>query len=233
MATDGVLGASWLPTDGYLDPVAAHLRAGRRRAPRRLQRLTPHAGDRDRRGARARRAACSTDRGDIECEVVVNAGGMYAAEIGRAGRRARADRADGARVPGHAAVPGARRSPADAARPRPPHLLPRGGRRAGDGRLRARSRRRGRSTGAARRIPPDFNGRLLEEDWDRFEEIVGAARMRVPAMEDVRGDEADQRAGGVHARRRVLPRRDRGARVLRRRRASARTGWPARAASAG
>ena len=22
-------------------------------------------------------------------------------------------------------------------------------------------------------IPADFNGRLLEEDWDRFEEIVG------------------------------------------------------------
>ena len=35
-------------------------------------------------------------------------------------------------------------------------------------------------------IPPDFNGRLLEEDWDRFEEIVAASRMRVPAMEDVR-----------------------------------------------
>ena len=35
-------------------------------------------------------------------------------------------------------------------------------------------------------IPPDFNGRLLEEDWDRFEEIVVNARLRVPAMEDVR-----------------------------------------------
>jgi len=34
-------------------------------------------------------------------------------------------------------------------------------------------------------IPPDFNGRLLEEDWDRFEPISLAARMRVPAMEDV------------------------------------------------
>ena len=22
-------------------------------------------------------------------------------------------------------------------------------------------------------IPPDFNGRLLEDDWDRFAEIVG------------------------------------------------------------
>ena len=35
-------------------------------------------------------------------------------------------------------------------------------------------------------IPPDFNGRLLEEDWDRFEEIVANARMRVPALEEAR-----------------------------------------------
>ena len=35
-------------------------------------------------------------------------------------------------------------------------------------------------------IPPDFNGRLLEDDWDRFEEIVVNSRKRVPAMEDVK-----------------------------------------------
>ena len=35
-------------------------------------------------------------------------------------------------------------------------------------------------------IPPDFNGRLLEEDWDRFEEIVDFARMRVPVLEEAR-----------------------------------------------
>ncbi len=34
-------------------------------------------------------------------------------------------------------------------------------------------------------IPPDFNGRLLEDDWDRFEEIVVNSRRRVPQMEDV------------------------------------------------
>ena len=36
------------------------------------------------------------------------------------------------------------------------------------------------------RIPPDFNGRLLEDDWDRFEEIVENSRRRVPQMEDVK-----------------------------------------------
>ena len=56
------------------------------------------------------------------------------------------------------------------------------------GRLRAGQR----AVGAARRRPragrdpADFNGRLLEEDWDRFEEIVGFARMRVPVLEEAR-----------------------------------------------
>ena len=36
------------------------------------------------------------------------------------------------------------------------------------------------------RIPADFNGRLLEEDWPRFEEIATNSARRVPAMEDVK-----------------------------------------------
>ena len=35
------------------------------------------------------------------------------------------------------------------------------------------------------RIPPDFNGRLLEDDWDRFEEIVENSKRRVPAMDEI------------------------------------------------
>ena len=34
-------------------------------------------------------------------------------------------------------------------------------------------------------IPADFNGRLLEEDWPRFEEIAANSRRRVPVMEEV------------------------------------------------
>ena len=34
-------------------------------------------------------------------------------------------------------------------------------------------------------IPADFNGRLLEEDWERFEEITVNARKRVPVMDEV------------------------------------------------
>ena len=61
---------------------------------------------------------------------------------------------------------------ADAARPRPARLLPRGRRRAGDGRLRAAVRSRSRSgRTASTRSLPDFNGRLLPEEWERLEEI--------------------------------------------------------------
>ena len=34
-------------------------------------------------------------------------------------------------------------------------------------------------------IPADFNGRLLEEDWPRFEEITENSRRRVPAMDEI------------------------------------------------
>ena len=60
-------------------------------------------------------------------------------------------------------------------------------------------------TGGLDRIPSDFNGRLLEDDPDRFEEIAENSKRRVPGDGRDQGDEADQRAGGVHARQRVLP----------------------------
>ena len=34
-------------------------------------------------------------------------------------------------------------------------------------------------------IPQDFNGRLLEEDWPRFEEIAANSRKRVPVMDEI------------------------------------------------
>ena len=35
------------------------------------------------------------------------------------------------------------------------------------------------------RFPRDFNGRLLEEDWPRFEEIARNSRRRVPVMDEI------------------------------------------------
>ena len=187
MVTDGVIGASWLPTDGYLDPsqLTYALADGARRGGCEISTHTRVTGIDVERGAVT---GVRTERGDIECEVVVNAGGMFAAEIGRLA---------GVRVPimpmAHEYLvtqPFRERDGAHVATMRDPdHLIyfreDAGGLVMGgyervsapwalqDG---------GRGLDA---IPADFNGRLLEEDWDRLEEIVANARMRVPVMENV------------------------------------------------
>ena len=232
MSTDGVLGASCLPTDGYLDPsqLTYALAEGAREGGCAIHTHTRVTGIDVARRARARRAdrarATSRPRSSSTPAACTRprSGGWPACACRSCRWRTSTS------SPSRSASATRQHLP-DAARPRPARLLPRGGRRAGDGRLRAPLARRGRcDDGGLDAIPPDFNGRLLEEDWDRFEEIVVNARMRVPAMEDVHGHAADQRAGGVHARQRVLPRRDRRARASSSPPASARTGWPARAA---
>ena len=186
MVTDGVLGASWLPTDGYLDPslLTYALAEGAREGGCDIHTNTRVTGI-DVRGGRVR--GVQTERGDIEADVVVNAGGMYAAEIGRLA---------GVRVP---LVPMAHeylvtqpfrdRNP-DEPLPtmRDPDLL-----------IYFREDAGGLVMGGYERhpapwaldeagvdaIPADFNGRLLEEDWERFEEITVNARKRVPVMDEV------------------------------------------------
>ena len=77
-----MLGASWLPTDGYLDPsqLTYALADGARRGGCAIHTGTRVTGI----GVRDGRVhGVRTDKGDIEADVVVNAGGMYAAEIGR------------------------------------------------------------------------------------------------------------------------------------------------------
>ncbi len=148
----GGRGAGALPADGHRRrarrlvapdrrlprPLAAHLRAGRRRPARRLRDPHEHAGHRDRRPRRPR-----ARRPDRQGRHRGRRGRQRRRDVRRgarpAGGRADPDRSLRPRVPRHAAVPRARRDPPpDHARPRPPDLLPRGGRRAGHGRLRAR-----------------------------------------------------------------------------------------------
>ena len=136
MSTDGVLGAAYLPTDGYIDPsqLTFALAEGARRARRRDRH--EHARDGDRRRARPRHRRRDRPRARSRREIVVNAGGMFAREIGALAGVERAGRADGARVPRDAADGRAARRPDDA-RPEPARLLPRRVRRARHGRLRA------------------------------------------------------------------------------------------------
>jgi glycine cleavage system aminomethyltransferase T/glycine/D-amino acid oxidase-like deaminating enzyme len=186
MSTDGVRAASYLPTDGYLDPsqLTSALAEGAREGGCRIYTHTRVTGIDVERG---RVRGVQTEWGPVEAEVVVNAGGMFAAEIGRMA---------GVRVP---VVPFAHeylvtqpfRERDDGHLPtlRDPDLLvyyrEEGGGLVMGGYERDSAPWSLRADGLDA-IPPDFNGILLEEDWDRFEEIAVNSRRRVPAMEDVK-----------------------------------------------
>jgi glycine cleavage system aminomethyltransferase T/glycine/D-amino acid oxidase-like deaminating enzyme len=186
MVTDGVRCASYLPTDGYLDPsqlTYALIEGARRGGCQVFTHTRVNAIDVV--GGRVR--GVQTEWGAVEAEVVVNAGGMFAAELGRMA---------GVRVP---VVPFAheylvtqpfRERVAGEHLPtlRDPDLL-----------IYFREEGAGLVMGGYERdsapwsldehrldrIPADFNGRLLEEDWPRFEEIAHNSSRRVPSMEEV------------------------------------------------
>jgi glycine cleavage system aminomethyltransferase T/glycine/D-amino acid oxidase-like deaminating enzyme len=188
MSTEGVVGGAWLPTDGYLDPsqLTYALADGARKAGAQLFTSTRVTGV-DVRNGRVR--GVSTERGHIEAEVVVNAAGMFAAEVGRLA---------GVRVPvmpmSHEYIVTQPFRERDPANPMPtlrdPDLLvyfreEGGGLVMGGYERPARPAFLPAGKHGFERIPPDFNGRLLDDDWERFEEIVANSRRRVPQMEDV------------------------------------------------
>jgi glycine cleavage system aminomethyltransferase T/glycine/D-amino acid oxidase-like deaminating enzyme len=203
MSTDGVLGAAWLPTDGYIDPaqLTYALADGARRGGCRVFTETRVTGI-EVSGGRVR--GVRTDGGDVAAEVVVDAGGMYAAEIGRMA---------GVRVPlipmSHQYLVTQPLEAVRAARGALPPLVAQGAtndrghlptlrdpdllvyyREDGDGLVMGGYERQSEPAflphGPAGfdAIPPDFNGRLLEEEWDRFEEITENSKRRVPAMDE-------------------------------------------------
>ena len=178
LETEGVLGAAFLPTDGYVDPsqLTFALAEGARRRGAEINTSTRVTGIRV---ARGRAQAVETDRGEIETEVVVNAGGMYAREIGALA---------GVNVP---IVPMAHEYlitkpsglPSDMPTLRDPSLL-----------VYFRPESGGLVMGGYERhcapwgldgIPADFNSRLLEEDWPRFEELMQNAVVRIPGLEEL------------------------------------------------
>ena len=77
MSTDGVVGAAFLPSDGYLDPSQlCYALAGLARGGGvRIASHTRVTGI-DVRDGRVHRVR--TDHGDVDCEVVVDCGGMFA-----------------------------------------------------------------------------------------------------------------------------------------------------------
>ena len=183
LSTDGVLGAVFLPTDGWLDPsgLAQALAAGARARGATIQthsRVVAITTERGRvTGVEVERRG--GERTTIAADVVVNAGGMFAPEIGRLA---------GVNVP---IIPMAHEylftEPIDGVRPDLPTM------RDPDNLCYFREEVGGLCMGGYERqpapwsldgIPPDFNGKLLAPDWPRFEEIMAGAIRRVPAIAD-------------------------------------------------
>src|SRR5215471_754871 len=178
LSTDGVLGAAYLPTDGYIDPsqLTYALAEGARRGGAEIATHTRVTGIGVERG---RVTGVETDKGPIETEIVVDAGGIFAGEIGRLA---------GVNVP---VIPMAHEYlvtrpagvPLDVPTLRDPSLLVYF--RGESGGLIMGGYERRPAPWALDGIPADFNGRLLEEDWPRFEELMENALVRVPTLADM------------------------------------------------
>jgi 4-methylaminobutanoate oxidase (formaldehyde-forming) len=175
MSTEGVLGAAYLPSDGYVDPsqLTFALAEGARRRGAEIRTGTRVIGIKLENG---RVAGVETDKGDIETELVVNAGGMFAAELGALA---------GVTVP---IVPMAHEYlvtrplglPLDLPTMRDPSLLVYF--RGESGGLVMGGYERNPAPWGLDGIPADFNGKLLAEDWERFEELMENAVVRVPSL---------------------------------------------------
>ncbi|HEV3405018.1 MAG TPA: FAD-dependent oxidoreductase [Candidatus Dormibacteraeota bacterium] len=177
MTADGVLGAAYLPTDGYIDPsqlTFALVEGARRHGADVREDTRVTAIELEDGGVRR----VITDKGEVATELVVNAGGMFAPEIGRMA---------GVNVP---LIPFAHEYlitrpsglPRDMPTMRDPSLL-----------VYYRPESGGLIMGGYERepapwgldgIPSDFNGRLLEPDWDRFEPLMTNAIARTPSLKD-------------------------------------------------
>jgi glycine cleavage system T protein len=177
MSLEGVLGAAWLPQDGYLDPsqLTFALADGARRYGAEICTRTK-VTEITLRGGRVHEVV--TDRGAIRTDVVVNAGGMAAPDVARL---------VGVTVPiitmAHQYL---------VTEPLSPALEPLPTLRDPDNLVYFRTEVGGLVMGGYERdpapfgldgIPAGFEAQLLTEDWERFEELMQGAVTRVPAME--------------------------------------------------
>jgi 4-methylaminobutanoate oxidase (formaldehyde-forming) len=182
MSLDGVLGAVFLPTDGWLDPsglalaLAAGARAGGARIETGTRVVAIDVADGRVTGVVVEKAG---ERRTIRSAVVVNAGGMFAPEIGRLA---------GVNVP---IIPMAHEylftERIDGVTPSLPTM------RDPDHLCYFREEVGGLCMGGYERhpapwsldgVPADFNGKLLAPDWPRFAEIMDGAVHRVPPIAD-------------------------------------------------
>ena len=179
MSTAGVLGAAFLPRDGYLDPsqLTFALADGARHYGAEIStRTRVTAIERD---ARGRVCRVVTDKGEIETEVVVDAAGMAAPDVAKL---------VGVTVP---IIPMAHQYLIT--EPFEPALAPLPTLRDPDNLVYWRTEVGGLVMGGYERdpspfgldgIPPGFEAQLLTWDYARFEELMEGSIRRVPAMEE-------------------------------------------------
>ena len=177
-----VIGAVHLPTDGHVNPsdLCMALATGARQRGVTIATNTRVEGIRvEERNGRRRVTHVDTSNGSVECEVVVNAGGMFAWEIGRMA---------GVNVP---TVPMAHQYAITRPRTSIPSSLPT--MRDPDRLVYFREEVGGLVVGGYERnpdpwslhgVPADFNNRLLAPDWDRFLPLSEAATTLVPVLAD-------------------------------------------------
>lgn len=179
MATDGVEGAVYLPTDGYIDPTGLTMALVAGAKSRGAQFLT-HTRAQSITLNRSRVSAVVTDRGTIQTEIVVNAAGQWAGEIGRM---------LGLTFPiismAHLYLI---TKPMGITQTLPtmrdPDLLVYFREEVGG--LIMGGYERQPAAWALDGIPQDFNGKLLPPDWERFAPLMENAVRRVPEIENAR-----------------------------------------------
>lgn len=182
MDLESVVGACYMGSDGQVDPsqLAQALASGARRGG---VQIFAHTRVTEIKTKDGRVTQVVTDKGVIECEIVVNCGGMFAPEIARL---------VGVRVPiipmSHQYLITENFLPANAEMLpslRDPDLLIYFRQEVG-GLLMGGYERNSKPWTASYenfdQIPPDFNGKLLQEDWERFEDIAVNSQIRVPKM---------------------------------------------------
>ena len=217
MSTDGVLGAVWLPTDGWLDPSGPRARAGGRcpdagrpdpAAHARRRASGSATRPRDRRDGGARRASDDRDRARTSSSTPA---ACTPPEIGRL---------VGVTVP---IIPMAHQylftEPIDGVHAGLPQL------RDPDNLVYFREEVGGLCMGGYERdpapwsldgVPADFNGKLLAPGLAALRADHGGRDPARPGHGRRRRQPDHQRPGGVHAGQRVHPGRERGPRLLRR-----------------
>ena len=182
---EGVVGACYMASDGQVDPsqLAMALAAGARKSG--VQIFT-HTRVLEIKTKNGRVSSVVTDKGEIECDIVVNCGGMYAPQIGRM---------VDVRIPiipmSHQYLITDNFMDPDAA------FLP--SLRDPDNLVYFRQEVSGLLMGGYERnsqawsadynslddIPANFNSMLLPDDWDRFYDIAEASQKRVPKMAEI------------------------------------------------